>query len=138
VIGGRDDLGEARDNHWIFDPSLESSWVEGVGEERPLPSARAGHVAVGVSVLQRIYLVGGNQERGVPDTLVLDLTGSEGWRTFSEIRTQTPQQGASAVVKSQGRELWLAGGLDIDGERLNNTYILIQTPLFDRLLQSSP
>jgi DNA-binding CsgD family transcriptional regulator len=135
LIGGRDDQDEMRDNHWIFDPALESRWMEGAGDERPLPSGRAGHVAVGVSVLQRIYLVGGNQDRGEPDTLVLDLSGDEGWRPFAEIRTQTPQMGAAAIVKGEGREIWLAGGLDIDGERLNNTYILIQTPLFDRLLK---
>ena len=49
-----------------------------------------------------------------------------------------PSTAAAAALRNDGREIWLAGGRALDGERLNAAYVLYQTPLFDRLLDARP
>ncbi len=131
VLGGRDEGGRPQRNHWIFRPGSSPAWLDDTGQE--LPSARAGQAALGVSVLRRIYLVGGTQDRDEAAALTLDLGGEAGWRPIPG-PLQTPRQGAGADLRNAGREIWIAGGLGVDGQRLHRVYLLNQTPLFESLL----
>ena len=136
LIGGEDEAGRPQINHWIFRPKSNPVWQEDAGVE--LPAARSGHVAIGVSVLRRIYLIGGSLDRDEPAALTLDLGAEGAWEAFAAPRLQTPRRAAAAALRNDGREIWLAGGRALDGARLNAAYVLYQTPLFDRLLDARP
>jgi DNA-binding CsgD family transcriptional regulator/N-acetylneuraminic acid mutarotase len=136
LMGGEDEAGRPQQNHWIFRPFATQAWLEDAGDD--LPSARSGHVAIGISTLRRIYLVGGSLDRDEPAALALDVGSGEGWEAFTSPRLQTPRQGASVAIKHDGLEIWLAGGRGIEGARLNNTYVFNQTPLFELLNRVAP
>ncbi|MCB0217827.1 MAG: hypothetical protein H6648_09925 [Caldilineae bacterium] len=136
LIGGEDEAGRPQINHWVFRPKASPVWQEDIGMELPAP--RSGQVAIGVSVLRRIYLIGGSLDRDEPAALTLDLGGERVWEAFAAPRLQTPRRAAAAALRNDGREIWLAGGRALDGERLNAAYVLYQTPLFDRLLDARP
>lgn len=136
LMGGQDEAGRPQQSHWIFRPLAAQAWLEDAGDD--LPSARAGHVTIGISTLRRIYLVGGSLDRDEPAALALDVGSGDGWEAFTSPRLQTPRQGAALAIKHDGHEIWLAGGQGIEGARLNNTYVFNQTPLFELLNRVAP
>ncbi|MBK7780053.1 MAG: hypothetical protein IPJ58_04535 [Ardenticatenia bacterium] len=125
VLGGRDDAGEASRSHWIFRPlAAGSPWSEDQGME--LPEPRAGHAAAGLGILRRLYVFGGTQDRSAAAVITLDLAAADGadWVSGPPIRVHPPRSGAAALVRGEGREIWLAGGTGLDGELLNETIFL--------------
>ncbi len=125
VLGGRDDAGEASRSHWIFRPlTAGSPWSEDQGLE--LPEPRAGHAAVGLGILRRLYVFGGSGDRSAAAVISLDLASSDtaDWVHGPPIRVHPPRFGAAALVRGEGREIWLAGGTGLDGELLNETIFL--------------
>ena len=125
VLGGRDDAGQAQRNHWVFRPlAAGSPWSEDQGRE--LPEPRAGHAAAGLGILRRLYIFGGTDDRAAAAVITLDqaAAGESAWLPGPPIRVHPPRFGAAALVRGEGREIWLAGGTGLDGELLNETIFL--------------
>ena len=122
LLGGRDIDGEPQSNHWIFDTRGEGKFVQGAGTE--LPSPRADHVSAGISLLGRIYLVGGTEDREDAVVLRLDLDMAEderAWEEHAEIDGNRPRFDLAMAQRNEGREIWISGGRNLAGERMNNT-----------------
>jgi len=137
LIGGRDQVGQPRPDHWIFRPFQTVKWDTATGPA--LPEGRAGLVGAGIvqpgiapdiAQLRRwIYVVGGGWDRNLqPGALLLDLGAPGMWRPFADVGEvtagQTPQRGASLVTRYAGGQLILVGGRAADGTRLSLTYLI--------------
>jgi len=123
VLGGRGADGQANRNHWIFRPlGAQGSWSEDQGPQ--LPEPRAGHAAVGVGLLRQIYVFAGAEDPDAQEVITLDLGNGGAWRSGPRILVHPPRQGAAALYRPEGGEIWLAGGADADGNLLNQTLFL--------------
>lgn len=123
VLGGRDAEGQANRNHWVFQPLNDRApWSEDQGLQ--LPEARAGHTAVGVGLLRRIYVFGGADAVDAHEVISLELSAASAWRAGPRILVMPPRRSAAALYREESGEIWLAGGNDAEGKFLNQTLFL--------------